>query len=249
MASNLNTLQKFLTALDHESLSKEDFTNAFKKVVDFVKKIEARNLQEISALKSAIEQAKGTLKSTTDSKLSETQQLMKQDFDKLFEEHSNSLNFIRDKVSDFESGRLTKDLDLVDEAVARALASSPEIEMPEKPQELYDSVEVLQGEIKQLKDELEILRKSKKLGGGGGTSSMGVKYALGKSVVKETPTGTVNGTNKAYTLSRVPNSILSLAINGQVINDDEYTLAGKTITMTSAIPADLSGTSFRVTYL
>jgi len=61
--------------------------------------------------------------------------------------------------------------------------------------------------------------------------------------------GAINGTNTVFTTTTTISAILSFSINGMAINDDEYTYSGSTITFTAAIPADLSGKSFRITYV
>lgn len=68
------------------------------------------------------------------------------------------------------------------------------------------------------------------------------------TVYTETPTGAINGSNKAYTTVHTINSIFSFAINGQYIHPSEYTLSTNTITFVTALDASLSGTSFTVVY-
>ncbi len=62
--------------------------------------------------------------------------------------------------------------------------------------------------------------------------------AAGTPVYNETPTGSVNGTNKIFTLahSSVGNS-LELYVNGQFMTlNEDYTLSGATITLVTAPP-------------
>jgi hypothetical protein len=89
----------------------------------------------------------------------------------------------------------------------------------------------------------------RRLGGGGGTSAIGVQFALGKMTKSETPSGDIDGVNTTYKTTQDIHAILSFAINGQVIMDTEYTVSGKTITMLSPIPADLASTAFRIVYV
>lgn len=85
--------------------------------------------------------------------------------------------------------------------------------------------------------------------GGGGTSDMGVKFSLGRIIQKETPSGLINGVNTVYTVQSEIHAIFSFTINGEAITDDLYTVAGHTITFTTALDAALTGTSFRIVYV
>jgi len=64
----------------------------------------------------------------------------------------------------------------------------------------------------------------------------------------ETPNGDINGSNKSYTVLRTINTIFSFAINGTFIHPDEYSTTGDTITFSTALSADLSGTNFTIIY-
>ena len=67
-------------------------------------------------------------------------------------------------------------------------------------------------------------------------------------VENETPTGSVNGSNKSFTLAHNPNpdSSLEVLVNGQVqVLTSDYTLSGDTLTMVVAWP---TGTIIRVNY-
>jgi len=130
--------------------------------------------------------------------------------------------------------------------------------LPSFGQEMRDGLELLQKEEDKLKieaigflrkelDELRVLRTQRM--GGGGTSAIGVAAAIPRILHKETPTGDIDGANTDYTTEHHINAVISLAINGQVITDDEFTVSGNTITMNDALPAALSGTSFRVVYI
>ena len=55
----------------------------------------------------------------------------------------------------------------------------------------------------------------------------------------ETPTGTINGTNKAFTIKNPPNPVSSLKVylNGQRMRiTEDYTFSGATITFITAPP-------------
>lgn len=75
-----------------------------------------------------------------------------------------------------------------------------------------------------------------------------IPAGIGSTVVQETPTGTVNGSNTVFTLSaEAVNSKVIVMLNGLVQNvTDHYTISGTTLTFTTA---PFSGSTVRVFYL
>jgi len=66
--------------------------------------------------------------------------------------------------------------------------------------------------------------------------------------VEETPVGSVNGSNKVFTLSYAPNPVSSVEyiVNGQEVTyTDDYTISSDTLTTTYSYP---TGTVHRVRY-
>ena len=78
-------------------------------------------------------------------------------------------------------------------------------------------------------------------GGGGGGGGSG-------SLVSETPSGLINGSNTTYTVSKTISTVISFEINGQFIGPSNYTASGNTITFTTPLPSSLSGTEFNIVY-
>jgi len=126
---------------------------------------------------------------------------------------------------------------------------------PDTSEVIRDKLELLNGEerfdisfIKGLRRKLTKLEE-RPLGKSGGIGDANMKFGIGRLVKNETPNGTINGTNKVYTVENSVHAILSFGINGMVIHDNEYTISGKTITFTNAIPAGASGSTFRIVYI
>ena len=84
---------------------------------------------------------------------------------------------------------------------------------------------------------------------GGGTNDAGVKFSLARSVQNVTPTGLINGSNVTYTVPSTIHAVLSFGINGMVIHSSDFSFSNKTITFTTALPAELSGTRFEIVYV
>lgn len=68
------------------------------------------------------------------------------------------------------------------------------------------------------------------------------------TVYTETPSGTINGSNKNFTTAHTINTIYSFGINGQFIHPVDFSVAGSTITFVTAPDASLSGTPFTIIY-
>ena len=128
---------------------------------------------------------------------------------------------------------------------------------PDMAEDIRNKLELLQGDerlnksaIKGLEEELkriEAIRGTSRVGGG--TSAMGVAAAFPRILHKETPTGDIDSVNLEYSVNHSINAVVLLSINGQIIEDSNYSVSGRTITFTEALPAALSGTAFRVVYL
>ena len=70
----------------------------------------------------------------------------------------------------------------------------------------------------------------------------------GKLWIEETPVGSVNGSNKSFTLTDSPNptSSIELEVNGQtVVETSDYTISGDTLTTVMAYP---TGVTLRIRY-
>jgi len=222
----------------------EEFIDAFKQVVAFVKQIKQENMQEVASMKEI--SAKEAKK--LEEKANKTEQSLKSEinkaFSQAFSEQQGALNFIRDKVSTYEKNR-AKDEDRI---IQELLGLIPEL--PTMPPDLSAEVNDIKEILERLEKKIEeVDKKPVRTGGGGGTSAIGVASAMKNIVKNETPSGLINGSNTTYTVTKPINAILSFGINGQVIHPSEYSYSGKTITFTTAIPAGLSGTTFEIVYV
>lgn len=237
------TFSKLVTLFTEESLTRAEFTEAFSKVVDEILRSRNENKEAVRLLTDFFEKLKTKLEKNFSASTLEMKATITAEFDKAFKDQTNTLNFLRDKMREHHEG-----MDKRDETLRSEFQSMiPPPQEMKTPPETLDEIESLKLKIKTLEDEIKALGE-KRLGGGG-TSAIGVQFALGKMWKTETPSGAINGSNVTYTVTQDIHTVFQFAINGQVLNDDEYTIAGKTITLNSAIPANLSGTSFRISYI
>ena len=81
------------------------------------------------------------------------------------------------------------------------------------------------------------------------TKKITIANLLGIEISNETPSGTINGTNKTFTLANTPNpaTSLKLFLNGMFVTagGEDYTLTGDSIVF---INAPLTGSVMRAFY-
>ena len=169
---------------------------------------------------------------------------------KALKDQEDGLNFLRDKamaIKGFKDGKDGKDADetkIVDTVLAKIQLPEYEETILDSPEEIKNKLQTLKGRkklkisaISNLRKELDELKKS---GGGIGglrPSPTGV----------ETPTGTINGTNKAFTVTFTPQWI---TLNGQnIYADNGYVLTSVSSILTITLDdAPLTGGVLRSHY-
>lgn len=83
---------------------------------------------------------------------------------------------------------------------------------------------------------------------GDGTLGNPLKVLGTSTFYSETPTGTINGVNKIFTVIHPINFIFTLAMNGQFIHPVDYSVLGSTITFINAPDISYSGLPFTINY-
>lgn len=247
---NLDKLSRLLQAMDTDSLTRADFTKAFKEVVAFVKKIEKKNIEDVGLMSKALTEASDKLKNTTTSDFGG----LKDNINKIVTDsltgHNNKFD---KKISelDFRISTIKDGVDADEEKVAdrvREMIEIPTIEelkdqLPVMGEEVRDALELLPSEdedgidqrldISAIKGLDKLIKKDTK-----GTTMMGGTMNI-FFIDDEVPTGTVNGTNKAFTVNNFPSPATSLKVfvNGQKMKlTEDYTFGSKTITFVTAPP-------------
>ena len=244
---NLNKLSRLLSLMDEDTLTKEMFLTEFKKVIDLVLDIRKENKATAETLNKAFDTATKSLSDKTNVSLVDVKSEITKALGKSSKELSDSMNFIRDKVRKIKIGE-DGHTPTNNELLALIQPLIPKIPDAEKP-----DLERFDEEDERVNDKIEELEKkidelpTRRLGGTGGDAN--VAYSLNRLVKSETPVGNINGSNTAYTLTRVPKAILSFYINGMFIHPAEYTQSGTTITFSTALPSSLSGKGFTITFV
>lgn len=243
--NRLNKLKELLK-LASEGLTREEFVSEFKKILEIflaMKQANEKKQKELVAL------AEKTLAEVKDKSIifTETERdNFKQLFSRLEKQQQDDLNFVKDKVrglKDGEDGHTpTKDeLETIIKPLIPPVVDAKELtaeQVRDKLESLNDDEKLRIEAIYKLEERLKELegRPVYRGGGGGGFSVMAMEQHL---IDDETPTGTVNGVNKDFTLSHTPSPTTSLKVyvNGQRMRvTEDYTISGVTISFVTAPP-------------
>lgn len=240
----IDGLQRLLSLLDPKSLTREEFTDQFKKILEFLKRLKAKNQSEITSLNKSISDLSAKLKDDNTTDLSGQKNEFTNIINKALKSQEDGMNFIRDKVRQVKNGIDGKSAD--ETKIVKAVLA--QIKLPEYKEtvldnagQIADKLELLKDDsrlkidaVKGLKEELDELKQRPLGGKGGGFSKIHLEM---KMIDDETPSGAVNGSNTDFTLVKTPNPTTSLKvfINGMRMRiTEDYTLSGKTITFLTA---------------
>ncbi len=129
-----------------------------------------------------------------------------------------------------------------------------EEDLPKLGSAVRDSLELLEGDdrldkkaIKGLDEEFASIRN---LPRGGGVSALGVRQAFKYIFHTEQPSGLIDGSNTVYTVQNSIFAVISFSINGETVAQlPNFTVSGRTITFSTPLPADYSGSDFECKYI
>ena len=235
-------LKQLLTLLEPDQLTKAEFVSAFENVVNNVLKLKQQNVQEMDALKSAIETVKKTLGDVNAKDFDSLRSSLKTDMGMLSARLDTKSQQIDAKIASIKDGEDADEEKIVQDVLAQI--KIPEVRAPimDGPEEIRDKLETLQGKermkieaIDQLREELDELKKIRQ--------SLGSSRFFGPSVIQKflnniTPVGTIDGTNAEFTLPKAPKTdgekIFLNGVRMRSGSSNDYTIAGKTITFVSA---------------
>jgi len=212
MTKNIPNLHKILGLVDDDIMTKEEFIKHFKKLVDVVlglkKEYKEKVEEAVNTLNEKIEAKMATMKDGATGRPG-----------------MNGLDGL--------DGIDGKDAD--EQKIVKAVLS--QIQIP-TAQEIIDSMPKEELNFDMVKGLKRFYKefKNQRLGfGGGGFSNIAMQRHF---IDDETPSGTVNGSNKAFTVSKTPyTGSLKVFVNGQRMRvTEDYTLSGKTITFVTAPP-------------
>jgi len=223
---------KDLLKLADNGLTKEEFLATIKKVLIQVLMIESKALEKIGKAIIDLKDKNNASLQALQGDLSGFKQKVEQSITSALKEQENALNFLRDKVRNLKDGK--DGINGIDGRDGR---------------DGKDGKDADEERIEKLEEEIEELKKRKWLRGGG-TSAMGIANAAKYFVKTEKPVGDINSVNKTYALSKPIFAVLSMSLNGEFIARlPNYSINGKTIIFTEAIPIDYATKDWEVVYI
>jgi hypothetical protein len=245
-------LEKFqkLLEITNEGLTRKDFLDSFKTVVEQVLKLELKLIEKINQANKELSDNQNALKNATQADLRGLATRFEQSINSALKEQANGMNFIRDKVRNMKNGLDGKD-------GINGQDGRPGMDADENKiiQEVLKKIDLPELEIEKIKGLKETLDRLETLGqqrrkGGGGTSALGIANAAKYFVKTEKPSGTINGVNKAFTVSKPIMAVLSFSLNGEFIAQlPNYTISNKTVTFSEAIPSAYATKDFEIVYI
>lgn len=231
--------------MDEDTLTKEEFIKQFENVVNFIKKIEQKNILEIESMKKTLDELSEMVKNDANLEVSELKKqvndLVTKQVDKLYKEYEKKEQEMDYKMSEIRDGKDADDQAIFDKIfneVQKPILDSVEKDLPKLATAIRDALELLVGDerldisaIKGLENYGELVNGSKQaiMVGGKGRNSVHI-YDLSSQL---------NGVLKTFTLpsnfgvigvwcSSMPNAFRPTI---------DYTEGNRTITFTSEINA------------
>jgi flagellar hook-basal body complex protein FliE len=220
---------------------REEFLASTKTIISHILKVEEKLIERVDNAIKNINSQQDALKKATESDLRGITAKFEQSINNLLKQQENALKRF-EEMEQGKQGEPGKDA-VIDESkiVADVLAKLPKVD--EEDIEIKD--------VKGLKEELDRLEAMKLKGGrGGGVSALGVQQAFKWILKTEQPSGLINGVNLEYTVTQPIFAVLAFSLNGEVVAQlPNYTISGKKITFSTALPADYSGKDFEIKYV
>ena len=249
---NIGKLQRLLALMDDDGLTKAQFLDAFKKVVDYVKTIDQRNLKELDLMNKALEKLADKIDIKADGHIekakSEAIDYLKKETKIMYSEHEKMMKMCEEMMESMQDGADGKDADEekitldVIEKCQQPIIDKLEKELPQLGDAIRDGLEILQNDerlkieaVKNLREELDrlekkILSKTVSFGGGGGVGKHNVVY--------HDLSGSLNGSTRTFSLPAFY-KIVDVKLNSVPVMrlDIDYTVDGSLnqITMTDEI--------------
>lgn len=220
----LQKLKEMMNLLN-EGLTKSEFVKSFeaamKHILALEKKVVEKNNKELESLKESFNK----FQTSKGADFDEVKLEAKNFTDKLFKEQADNLNFLKDKVRGLKNGKSGTDgKDGKNGEDGKDGNIDTAVQLRDKLESLLGDDELKLTIIEDLKKEIEEL-KDRPVG----------RTPFGGSVVHkfiddETPSGTQDGSNKAFLLSKAPIGLKLYRGGARQRITEDYTLSGKTVT-------------------
>lgn len=221
-----------------EVMDKTEFLDAFKKQLTIILKKEQKLEQAIAEMKKTYTELQNKLGSDNSATSDKLKGIIEAELESLLRRFSAKSKELDSKMMAIKDGEDADEEVIVGKVLAQIKLPEYKEVMLDDGVKLRDKLEGLEGEerltIKAISGLEKLLEEFKTTIPRGGTPFGG--SVVHKFIDDETPTGTVNGTNKAFTWSKAPIGLQAF-VNGQKMTiTEDYTEAGKVTTFLTAPP-------------
>lgn len=239
--------QLFLDKLD-DMASRQDVAAIIKKLIDFVREAKTKLEEQLTSHTKETDAKLAEISSKVSETEQRTTQRQDQDKETMYSESRTLMRYIKQEVQ-----RLEAEMPLeYDDTEVRSLIDATKKAIPELPPQ-YDPTSVI-NDLKTLAERIDNLSKNledvKARPVAGGVSNLRIQQAFKYILKTEAPVGDINGVNTSYTVTQPIFAVLSFSLNGETIAQlPNYTISGRTITFSTALPAAYSGKDFEIKYI
>lgn len=244
----LKKLQTILKEIN-EGITRQEFVDSFKQVIAIVKETKDTNSREWKLIHEAMQKIPDRMMSEMMSSMSATEKKMVKDCmdkcEKMCVEMEKKHKEEMGKM-DLEVRMIKADREMIIEDALSKVPKQIPLDTPEQIKEKLLEAGLGIGDILNLKDEIKALRKEISTKTSGGVRRVFQPYVDNFSAQ-------TNGSLKVFALSREPLKTETVMVWGtdfpSVLNPGtDFTIAGKVLTLTSAISAPNTGATLLVRY-
>lgn len=243
LAKNAKTMKVLLDVMQEDHLSKSDFTEHFKMVVDALKEqldsIRVANDEYKNGLSSENQKSLQSFKSELSQTLARLESIVNDAKKTSESDRRTTMRYVDQKMQDLEAL-----IEYYDDSNVYSEIEKVRSEMPKMPKE-FDPTEIYE-QHEEMKRQIEDL-KSRPVGG---VTNARIQQAFKYILKTEQPVGDIDGANDTYTVSQPIFAVLAMSLNGEVIAElPNYTINGNSFTFSTALPAAYSGKDFEIKYV
>ena len=246
---------KELLKLINDGLTKKDFIDSFRNVVEQVNKVKAQQEKKMQEATNLINSYIRNAKDVTTTQKTELKSLVKNELTKLSDSLNSKMEEVDSKLSEVKDGMDGQDADenriieAVKEQITIPTVEDLQNDIPKLGEPIRDALELLQGEERLDVSAIKGLDKLMNKDMGGRRGGGGFSYIhMDRHFIDRESVGTGDGATKVFTLNGAPNPTNSLRVvvgGGELFETDDFTLSSKTITFITAPP---SGAVIRAWY-
>ena len=245
-------LQRILSLLDPDTLTKEEFKKNFKLIIDFVKKTDARMLKDFEGMESTLKSLANSINNNFDFKIGDARKTAVDSFNKeigaLGVNHKKMVEIIDKKISEVKDGKDGKNADeikitdIITKKIPAFIINILTKDLPQLGSSFKESLEKLEGDerldVSAIKGLEELLEEVSNKLGAKQTRVIGNSGTGGHENKKFNLSDQLDGSTRTFSLPSFWRILdIKLSSVPVMIEDEDYTVdySAKTITFTSEI--------------